>query len=304
MAARKASMTGTPDPSLAIAKVDANSIDLRSVRVAVIGGTDGLGRSLARLAAARGADVSVVGRTFRDEGAARLSFVRADLSSMDEAREVAARIDPATQVIVMTTGIMAAPTREVTAEGIERDMAISALSRVALLRALAPRLTESAKRPRVFVMGFPGAGTLGDPDDLDATRSYDAMTAHYNTVALNEALVLDARTRHPHLDVFGLNPGGVKTNIRANYLGPGSFKHKLAELMIGLLMPSAETYASRVLPLLVAPELEGRSGAMFGKNGTAILSTDGLDAPRVARFMTAADELISSATARARGARG
>lgn len=41
--------------------------------------------------------------------------------------------------VVLTTGIMAGPKREVTAEGLERDVAISYLSRVAVLREIAPR---------------------------------------------------------------------------------------------------------------------------------------------------------------------
>lgn len=295
MAARKPSMNGHPDPSLPVARVDIDALDLAGKRVAVVGGTDGLGRAIARLAAARGADVLVIGRTFRDEGAARTTFARADLSSMREAARVGELIDPGTDIVVLTAGIMAAPKREETSEGIERDMAISALSRFVLLRALGPRLRGSRGRPRVFVMGFPGTGTLGDPDDLNATRGYDAMQAHYNTVAVNEALVLDGRARYPHLDVFGLNPGGVKTNIRANYLGEGSLKHRFAEWMIGLLMPSAESYAAKIVPLFVAPELEGRSGAMFGKKGTAIAATDDFDAARVARFMASAEALTQQA---------
>ena len=38
----------------------------------------------------------------------------------------------------------------------------------------------------------------------------------------------------------------------------------------GLMAPAPETYAARVVPLLVAPEIEPHSGAMFGRNGPAI----------------------------------
>ncbi len=290
------SMNGIPDPSLRVRKAPLAARSLEGKKVVVIGGTDGLGRALANLAASRGATVTVAGRTFRDDGQPGLSFVRADLSSMHAARELGESLDPEVDVVVLTAGIMAAPQRETTNEGIERDLAVSALSRVALLRTYAPRLARSTRgRPRIFVMGFPGSGELGNPDDLNAERSYDAMTAHYNTVALNEALVLDARERYPELDVFGLNPGGVKTNIRANYLGAGSLKHRLVELLIGLLMPSAATYAGRVAPLFVAPELEGRSGTMFGKRGTAILPSEGLAGERAARFVAEAEALLARA---------
>jgi NAD(P)-dependent dehydrogenase (short-subunit alcohol dehydrogenase family) len=233
-------MSGVPDPGFTWARGSADALQLAGRRVAVVGGTDGLGRAIARVLARRGAEVTVVGRTFRDEGVANVSFVRADLSSMKEARRVAREL-PAERfdLVLFTTGILAAPTRETTREGIERDMAVSYLSRLAMLRELAPRLgsarTEGATKPRVFVMGFPGTGQLGEPvDDLNAERSYDAMKVHMNTVAGNEMLVLDGAWRYPALGVFGLNPGLIRTNIRANYLGEGSLKHRLTEWMIGL----------------------------------------------------------------------
>jgi hypothetical protein len=177
-------------------------------------------------------------------------------------------------------------------------MAISYLSRLAIIRELAPRLAaKPAGTPatRVFVMGFPGTGQAGDASDLNAERSYDAMAVHMNTVAGNEMLVLDGKKRYPHVSFFGLNPGLIKTNIRANFLGAGSFAHKAAEFFIGLMMPTAEQYAERIVPLLSAPELEGRSGAMFGKKGQAILPTDGLDEAHVARFIGGSEALLQRA---------
>jgi NAD(P)-dependent dehydrogenase (short-subunit alcohol dehydrogenase family) len=299
---RKMSLNGFPDPSLVVRHAPVSSLDLTGKSLAVVGGTDGLGRAVARLAAARGARVVVVGRTFRDEGTPGLTFLAADLSSMREAVRVGRELDPSLDAVVLTTGIMAAKVREVTAEGIERDMAISYLSRFAIVRELAPRLAAKAAgspTPRVFVMGFPGTGQLGDAGDLNAERSYDAMAVHMNTVAGNEMLVLDGARRHPGVSFFGLNPGLIKTSIRANFLGAGSFKHRAAEWLIGLMMPTAEQYAERVVPLLLAPELEGRSGAMFGKKGTAILPTEGIDEPHVAGFIQASEALLERALAQA-----
>ncbi len=292
MAKRKTSMNGFPDPSLVVSP--AASVELSGKCVLVVGGTDGLGRAVARLVAQAGAEVTVVGRTFRDQDVPRIRFVKADLSSMREATRVGTELDAAADVVLLTTGIIAAPQREVTAEGIERDMAISTLSRHAILRGLAPRLRPGA---RVFVMGFPGAGNLGDPNDMNAEQGYAAMAVHMNSVAGNEAIVLDGKQRYPHVGFFGLNPGLVKTSIRANLLGAGSLKHRLIEGMIGLFTPTPEGYAKRVVPLLVAPELEGRSGAMFGKKGAAILPTDGFDGAHVQRVVAGLDALLERALA-------
>jgi NAD(P)-dependent dehydrogenase (short-subunit alcohol dehydrogenase family) len=81
-------MFGKTNSSIQYARIAASSIDLAGKRVAVVGGTDGLGRAIARLAAARGADVIVVGRTFRDEGVPRISFIKADLSLTSAAKKV------------------------------------------------------------------------------------------------------------------------------------------------------------------------------------------------------------------------
>ena len=301
MAKKKPGFNGIRDNSLNWTHRPAAEIDLRGKRVAVVGGTNGLGRAFAVLMASRGARVTVVGRTFRDQGVQGLEFVKADLERLAEARRVAEALNAAEiDLVVMTTGIIAAPQREVTSEGIERDMAVSYLSRLALLRELGPHLGSKrpagAPRPRVFIMGFPGTGEAGTAlDDFNAERSYNAMAVHMNTVAGNEALVLDAVRRHPHASFFGLNPGLIKTDIRANFLGAGSLKHRITETLIGLFTMSPEKYAEHIVPLLFAPELEGRSGVMFNQKGNAILPSEALTESRVDEIIKASEQLLGRA---------
>lgn len=138
-------------------RVDPATLDLKGLKVAIVGGTGGIGRALGRFMAARGADVIVVGRTFRDADVPRIAFINADLELMREAKRVG-EVLPAEQldVVVLTTGIFAAPKRQETTEGIERDMAVSYLSRLVILREIAPRLATTRRaasvKPRVFVM--------------------------------------------------------------------------------------------------------------------------------------------------------
>jgi len=268
------------------------------LRVAVVGGTGGLGRTLARWLAARGAEVTVVGQTFRDAGVARLSFVPADLSLMSEARRVADAL-PAEQLdmLVFTTGIFSAARRETTADGIERDLATSYLNRFVMLRALAPRLgtgrAAAAHPVRVFVMAYPGTGQAGDPDDLNSERTYRQFAAHMNTVAGNEALVLHAARAYPRLRVFGLNPGLVRTNIRANALGGSdTLRFKIVEATIGLFMPSAEKYIERVGPVILAPDLDGKSGVHFDAKGVAIAPSAVMTDEHVQRLIAASEDLL------------
>ena len=201
----------------------------------------------------------------------------------------------------MTQGIFAGKQRAMNPDGIELDMAVSCLSRLVLLREIAGRLgkdrSSDKPRPRVFVMGFPGTGQLGDLDDLTGEKHYDAFGVHMNTVAGNEMLVLEQRRKTPTVLFFGLNPGLVKTRIRSNFLGEGSLKHRATEFLIGLFTQSPEGYAARVAPLLTARELEGRSGVMFGAKANPISPTAGLDDARVEQFMAASNALVDRALA-------
>jgi NAD(P)-dependent dehydrogenase (short-subunit alcohol dehydrogenase family) len=270
-----------------------SSLKLTGLMAAVVGGTGGIGQQIAHALAARGAQVLVVGRTFRDAGKPGIDFLRADLSLMSEAQRVAAELPAETlDLVVFTTGIMAASARQETAEGIERDMAVSYLSRLVILRGIGDRLRQGT---RVFIMGYPGSGKAGTYDDLNAERSYKSMAVHMNTVAGNEMLVLDAAKRYPHLRAFGLNPGFVKTDIRANLLGAGSLRHRLLEGAVGLVTASAGTYAGRITPLLVVPELDQHTGVMFNNKGQAIQPTQGLTDQHIDGFMTASAELVSRA---------
>ncbi|NVD69605.1 SDR family NAD(P)-dependent oxidoreductase [Duganella sp. BJB1802] len=276
----------------------ASRLNLSGKQVAIVGGTGGIGRALSRYLVSRGAGVIVVGQTFRDTGVEGIKFIQADLSLMSEAQRVAALLPAETlDMVIFTTGIFAGPQREETAEGIERDLAVSYLNRLVILRAIAPRLgvrrPMSSLKARVFLMGYPGGGQIGTPEDLNAEHSYKAMPVHMNTVAGNEMLVLDAAKRYPQATFFGLNPGLIKTNIRDNFFGKDTLKSRIAEALIGLLTPTADQYAERIAPLLFTPDIEGHSGAMFNSKGQAILPSAGLNDMHIRKFMTASVALLA-----------
>ena len=292
------------DKSIAWHRIAPSRLDFKGMRIAIVGGTGGIGRALSRFMAARGANVIVVGQTFRDSDVSGIEFVKADLSLMREAERVGKALPAETlDIVIFTTGIFAAPKRQETAEGIERDMAVSYLSRLVILREIVPRLGKSRPtarmKPRVHIMGYPGTGQAGTPDDLNAEKSYRAFAVHMNTVAGNEMLVLDAAKRYPNVTFFGLNPGLIKTNIRDNFFGKDTLKSRFLEWMIGLMTPSPETYVERLAPLLVSPDLEEHSGAMFDRKGNAILPSPKLaDASYTNAFIAASETLVSRANVR------
>jgi NAD(P)-dependent dehydrogenase (short-subunit alcohol dehydrogenase family) len=245
------------------------------LRVAIIGGTGGLGRAIAQSLLAKGAEVIVVGRSLKDPPHRLRSFVQADLSSLVSARNVARDLAAESfDALLLTHGIFAGPIREVTTEGLEKDLATSAMSRWVIVREMAPRLgrgrSSGRPKPRLFVWGLPGGERSLDLTDIESTRNYRWQTAHSNTVVFNEALVRDTVVRFPEINVFGMNPGVIKTNIMAGVLGQASLRLRVQQTLVGLLFQSAETYAEKVVPLVVHPALEDRSGSLFNRHAQPI----------------------------------
>ncbi|CDM61157.1 MULTISPECIES: hypothetical protein [Rhizobium] len=141
-------------------------------------------------------------------------------------------------------------------------------------------------KPSVFVIGFPGSGQSANIEDLNSEKSYGRMKAHMNTVAGNEALVLDVVRRFPDVDVVALNPGFVKTGIRGNLFGCNKLLLKIIE---GL---EPEVYSTRITPMLVSPDLEGRSGAMFNNKAHAILPSKNVANPSYLHAVVDASERL------------
>ena len=264
------------------------------LKVAVVGGTSGIGAALANELASRGADVIVIGRTFKDEGTPQLTFIQADLSTVTSMKSAAAEL-PAEDLdmLIFTTGIIPQKKRVGTSDGLEADLAISYISRFVMLRELSERLGKNPpKRPRVFVMGAPGLNEKGNTADLNAEKSYSRLPQHGKTVAANEALVLDAAARFPRLGVFGLNPGLIKTNIRSAITGNGWF-FRFTEGVVSCLTPSAEVYAERLVPVLFATELEKASGFHFNQKADAIKPSKVMTTQLTVEYMEATEALLA-----------
>lgn len=274
-------------------------VNLDSLKVLVVGGTSGLGRAISKVLASAGAEVTVVGRTFRDEGVKNIKFIKGDLATIEASKEVIKTVDASSfDIALFTTGIISAPKREETSEGLERDMSVSYLNRLAMIPILAPKMTKAKNDlgfgPRIFIMAYPGNGQLGTIDDLNQEKSYSGIKAHMNTVAGNESLVYHSASKYNSVNFYGLNPGLVKTTIRDNYLGENSWKSKVTETLIGWFTNTPEQYASIIAPLLIAPELENKNGGIFDNRGRALVPSKGLTNEYAEKYIRKSEELLKS----------
>lgn len=284
-------------------RTPSGSVDLSGRRIAIVGGTGGIGRGFTHVLTARGAQVIIVGQTFRDAGSPNVEFVPANLESMKEAERIGRSL-PAEDLdmALLTTGIFAARTRQGTREGLERDMAVSFLSRLVIIREIAQRLGRNRPatgiKPRIFVWGYPGTGRSGTPGDLNAEGSYSMWRVHMNTVAGNEILVLEGAKRYPAVEIFGMSPGILATNIRSNMRkkpGSGGFM----EWFISKTGPTPDEYADRLVPLLFSPDLAGHSGAIFDRKGSPSLPSPKLTDARYAQaFLADSEALVARALRR------
>ncbi len=272
--------------------------NISNKNVLIVGGTSGLGQAIAQEAAKLGAKVKVVGRSFKDDAVPNISFEKADLSSMKEAKRLGeSGLDADYDVVVLTVGILAAGTRQESDEGLEMDIAVSYLSRFVLLKYLVPRLKKGA---RVFVMGFPGSNTKGwNVDDLNSEKSYSNLGfTHVNTIIGNEALVLDYAANDKDHVYFGLNPGLIKTNIRSNVWASGYFTNLLGgviEFLIGLFGTSAQTYGKKMAQLIFCEGLEQHSGIHFNPSAQPTLTSEVFkeDPTLTTTFLQKSQELLT-----------
>ncbi len=249
----------------------------------VTGGTDGIGKSIARRLAARGLGVIIVGSNFekgeaaeralrRDSGNDNVRFLRADLSLMRNVEALAAQacaLSPRLSYLVHSAGIVRGR-RVLTEEGIESNFAIGYLSRFALTRLLLPCLsspngTDSAAR--ILVIGGAKRNGVIHYDDISLARKFSTLAAVSQFCEANDLFVVEQSRRlaaaggSPRVTITTLKVGAVSTNIRNQF--PLWMKIAVRLLLDPFLAVSPNAIAASAESLLLGPEFEGTSGAIF-----------------------------------------
>ena len=249
----------------------------------VTGGTDGIGKAIARRLAAIGAEVLIVGsdpvkgtRAERDlratAGHGRVHFLQVDLSLVREtdrlADEITAR-GKGLDYLVLCAGVVRGR-RQVTPEGVERNFAINYLSRFVLTGRLLPLLQATGApgtAARIVVIGGAAMNGKIHYNDINLTRNFRILTMVPQFCQANDLFVIEQARRlagsrdQPRVTVSMLKVGVVRTNIRRDF--PLWMKALVTLVFDPLLGQTPEQIADPAMRLLVSPEFEGKSGLLF-----------------------------------------
>jgi NAD(P)-dependent dehydrogenase (short-subunit alcohol dehydrogenase family) len=180
--------------------------------ILITGGTDGIGRELARSYVARGDTVVTVGRDER-KAVPGAGFIPADLSLVAENQRVIDLVNAeygAFDAVVFCARYFRA-SRWVTADGIEGVFALDYLSRYLFSYGLlGPRVIVNVSGP-----GHSAGRIMWD--DLMLERSYDGMTAQFQGGRANDLLGVSYASRVGDARYVLINPGMVSTGFRGEF---------------------------------------------------------------------------------------
>ncbi len=281
----------------------------------VTGGTDGVGKEVARGLARAGHRMILVGRD-ADKGArveremrettgnADVQFLQADLSLVREANRLADEIAgrwSALHYLVHSAGVVRGR-RELTAEGVESNFAINYLSRFALTERLLPLLETAGRSDEaariVIVSGAAQNGTIHF-DDVNLTVNFTTLRAVWQFCQANDVFTAELARRlaeidgDPRVTITSLKLGVVKTNIRREF--PRWMQWLVPLVLDPLLGQTPQEAAESALRLLLAEDLEGATGVLFSKIKTLkqVMSTARVRNPEEGRRLWELSERLT-----------
>lgn len=215
-------LTTTPFGMRATATEVLDGLDLSGRRMIVTGGSSGLGVEAVRALAGAGAQVTIATRN--PEGAKPLldefpetRAVALDLADLDSVRAFCDAWSGPVDAVIANAGVMMLPTRQVTAQGWEMQLATNYLGHFALAAGLHSALRE-AGNARVVVVSSGAQLRAGfDFDDPQFERHpYDPFLAYAQSKTADVLLAL------------GISRRWAKDGITANACAPGWIHTNLA----------------------------------------------------------------------------
>ncbi|MFI8008191.1 SDR family NAD(P)-dependent oxidoreductase [Streptomyces sp. NPDC086010] len=260
--------------------------DLSGRRAIVTGGASGIGLETTRALAAAGAAVTVAARDPRSAEEALRAIspapgtdpveVRAlDLADLNSVGAFAKAWQGPLDILVANAGVMALPTREVTAQGWEMQLAVNHLGHFALATALHGELRASGSARLVIVSsGAHRTAAFDFEDPQFERRPYDRWTAYGQSKTADVLLAVGARRwAGDGITANALNPGWISTNLQ-RHVDDATMRELGAIDEDGNIIPqpyykSPEQGAATSVLLAASPLVEGVTGRYFEDNQEA-----------------------------------
>jgi NAD(P)-dependent dehydrogenase (short-subunit alcohol dehydrogenase family) len=258
----------------------------RTRRTALVtGGTDGIGKAIARTLASMGHRTIIVGRNATKGHLAAMElrertsnqhveFIRADLSRVRDTDALASTISgrcSALHYLIHSAGVIYGR-RELTSEGVELMFATNFLNRYVLTRALLPLIEATGRRDDpsrlLFVSGAARGGRI-DYDDPSLGTGFSLIRAVRQFCLANDLFALSLAHRLHQSDDGGrvavacIKLGVVKTNIRREF--PRWMKVIVPLIIDPLLAQSPDAAASSALHVLAEASPNDPTNVLFTK---------------------------------------
>ena len=284
--------------------------DLTGTLALVTGASDGVGLEIGARLARAGADILMPVRTQQkgEAAAARIRqrtpaagirVVPLDLASLGSIAALTAELRTdgrPIDLLIANAGVMNPPTRQVTADGFELQLATNHLGHYALVAQLLPLLVEARAHVTSQVSIAADQG-LVNWDDPNWERGYDPMKA-YSSSKIAFGLFAMELQRRSDASGWGIrstlsHPGVTPTNLLAAQPGMGRETDTAAVKFIramsrrGILFGTPASAALSAVYAATSPDARG--GRLYGPKGFRHLSGLPAEQPVYSRLRSEVD---------------
>jgi NAD(P)-dependent dehydrogenase (short-subunit alcohol dehydrogenase family) len=280
--------------------------------ILITGATSGMGKVTALRLAQRGASVVLAGRNQATTDATLQEVRRqapgsdvhalvADLTAQAQVRALAAEYRasyPRLDVLIHNAGAMYGR-RELTADGVEKTLALNVLAPFLLTHWLRASLLASAPARVIVVGSHQHQGRRVPFDDLNHERGYKPLAVYGEAklMAIMYTYALARRTEGTGVTANTLHPGVVATHFGME-AGP---MWRAMLTLAGRFSLSPEQGAQTAIYLASAPEVASVSGKYFIKDKPAESSAASRDVAAQERLWAACQRLTGLTAAAAAG---
>jgi NAD(P)-dependent dehydrogenase (short-subunit alcohol dehydrogenase family) len=265
-------------------KWDAAQMPSQAGKTALVtGANSGIGYQAAVELARKGAQVllgcrnaskglTALERLQREAPGAQAAVVELDMASLASIRGFAEAFvagGGALDLLINNAGVMALPTREVTADGFERQFGTNHLGHFALTGLLVPALLRASAPRVVTVSSLAHRNGKINFDDLQGAKKYVPWDQYNESKLANLMFALElerrAREQGSRLVSIPVHPGISRTAIFANGPGTNDLKAIAVKILAPVLTQSDEAGALPTLYGATAPSAKG--GEYIGPDG-------------------------------------